>query len=178
VLAGGLAATAAPAAADCGVNVTTCTNVSFSVASGTISLLAPTAATGGTATASGAGATVDISLGSTVVTASVTSTGWHVDATASDFTPSSGPAISKSNASFSVPGTPTNPTVGVLCSGGSLVKKTTAVAVNATTGTTTDIIYCTAAGATGATFVPVLTVNVPAGSVAGTYTGTVTQSAY
>ena len=169
---------AAPAEAACTVGDNTCTNVSFSVAAGTISLLAPTAATGGTATASGAGATVDISLGSTVVTASVTSSGWHVDATASDFTPSSGPAISKSNAAFSVPGTPTAPAVGVLCSGGSLSKKSTATAVNATTGTTTDIISCTAPGATGATFVPVLTVSVPAGSVAGSYTGTVTQSAY
>ncbi|MDT7572691.1 MAG: hypothetical protein QOE05_2865 [Actinomycetota bacterium] len=177
-LLGGLVASASPASAACGANVTTCTNVSFTVAAGTISLLAPTSASGGTATASGAGATVDISLGSTVVTASITSSGWHVDATASDFTPSSGPAIDKSNASFSVPGTPTAPTAGVLCSGANLVKKTTAVAVNPTTGTTTDIIYCTSPGLTGATFVPVLTVAVPAGSVAGSYTGTVTQSAY
>jgi hypothetical protein len=177
-LLGGVVASATPASAACSVGDTTCTNVSFSVAAGTIALLAPTAASGGTATSSGAGATVSISLGSTVVTAGITSTGWHVDATASDFTPTTGPAISKAEASFSVPGTPTAPTAGVLCGGASLVKKTTPVAVNATTGTVTDIINCTAAGATGATFVPVLTVSVPAGSVAGSYTGTVTQSAY
>jgi hypothetical protein len=172
----GLVAVATPAAAACANGDTTCTGVTFTVAAGTVSLIAPGTATGGTATTLGSGATIDIPLGSTIVNDTrVGSTGWSVSATASSFATTGG-SIDKSNASFSVPSAATAPT-GVLgistCS--STTRKTTPVAVDAN-GTTSAIIACTQAGASGATFIPVLTVAVPSGSIAGTYTGTVTQS--
>jgi hypothetical protein len=175
-LCAGFAATASPASAACAALDTTCTNITFTVAAGTVAFVAPAAATGGTATTLGAGASVEIPLGATVVNDTrLTSTGWSVSATASNFATTGG-TIDKSNAAFSVPSAATAPTgvVGIsTCSG--TTRKATPTAVDSN-GTTAAIIACTQAGASGATFIPVLTVSVPAGSVAGTYTGTVTQS--
>jgi hypothetical protein len=169
-LLAGLVAMASPASAACAVSDPLCSNVSFTVAAGTIALVAPAAATGGTATVSGSGATVDISLGATTVTdARVGSTGWSVSATASDFATTGG-TITKSHAEFSVPADATG--TG-LCA--TRTRKSTPTAVD-TNGTVAAIIACTSIGASSATYIPVLTVVVPAGSVAGTYTGTVTQS--
>ena len=101
------------------------------------------------------------------------SSGWSVNATATDFATTGG-TVTKSHASFTVPSAPTS----VLGCSSFPVRATSAVGVNGTTGTTTaPILTCTAVGTSAATFTPVLTVAVPGGSVAGTYTGTVTQSA-
>lgn len=166
----------APAEADvaCAVGSTSCT-VSFSVAASSVSL--STTAVGSSTTSAADGSAVDIALGTSIVTASISASGWHVDATASNFT-SGATTITKSHASFSVPNAPTAPTLGVLCPTAKLTTRTAPTPVDATTGTVTDIVQCTAAGVTGATYTPVLRVTIPAGAVAGTYTGTVTQSAY
>ena len=169
------AALAAPAHAACAVSDPLCSDVSFTVGAGTISLVAPSAATGGTATVSGSGATVEIPLGATTVTdLRVASPGWSVSATASDFATTGG-TIDKTQAAFSVPadGVATGLVGAALCT--TRTRKSTPTAVDAN-GTTTQIFRCTQVGVSGATYTPVLTVTVPAGSVAGTYTGTVTQS--
>lgn len=173
LLAAGLGL-AAPADAACSVGDTTCTGVVFTVSGGLISLAAPAAASAATATPSSTGGTVDISIGATVVTdGRIPTTGWSVTATASDFDAGGGATIAKANAAFSIPSAPTSVTG---CSSFP-TRRTTPLSVNASTGTTPSaILTCNALTVNAATYVPVLTVTVPSGAVAGVYTGTVTQS--
>ena len=169
----GLVGVATPASAICDPTQG-CSGVTFTIAAGTISIVAPAAGGTATTTASGSGVSVAIPLTGTVVTdARIGSTGWSINATVTDFSTTGG-TVAKAQASFTVPANPTSVTG---CSSFP-IKATSAVGVDATTGTTTaPILSCTALGTSAATFTPVLTVAVPGGSIAGTYTGTVTQSA-
>jgi hypothetical protein len=174
-LCAGLAALAGPADAACTVGDTTCSNVTFTVTGGVISINAPTNATAGSTVAGASGGTLAIDLGNTVVTdARVPTTGWSVTATASDFTAAStGGTIAKTDAAFSVPSAPTS--VNGCTSFPTRV--TAPMAVNSSGTTPSAILTCTAIGVNNATYNPRLTVTIPANSTAGTYTGTVTQSA-
>jgi hypothetical protein len=169
----GVVGTATPAAAICDPSAG-CSGVTFTIAAGTISIVAPAAGGTATTTSNGGGVDVAVPLTGTVVTDSrIGSSGWSVNATVTDFSTTGG-TVAKGQASFTVPAAPTS-VVG--CSSFP-VRATSAVGVNSTTGTTTaPILSCTALGTSAATFTPVLTVAVPGGSIAGTYTGTVTQSA-
>jgi hypothetical protein len=172
-LCAGLVGVASPAAAVCDP-LAGCSGVTFTISAGTISIVAPAAGGTATTTANGSGVNVAIPLTGTVVTdGRIGSTGWSVNATATDFTTTGG-TVAKADASFTVPSVPTSVTG---CSSFP-VRATSAVGVNSSTGTTTAaILTCTALGTSAATFTPVLTIAVPGGSIAGTYTGTVTQSA-
>jgi hypothetical protein len=172
---------AGPAMADCTADPASCTDtptatIALEVAQGTLTITstgAPAPASPPT-TLQGAGARASIPLGTTTVKDSRLSAGsWSVTATVSDFASTTG-KIPRGRAMFSVqPGwsAPTDFTLPSFATAPS----TTPLPVDAS-GTRT--LMTTAAGATGTgiTFVPVLTVTVPANVAAGTYTGTVTQS--
>jgi hypothetical protein len=167
---------ATPAEAACTVGDTTCSNITFTVTGGVISIAAPTSATAGSTVAAASGGTLSIDLGATVVTdARVPSTGWSVTATASDFTAdATSGTIAKTAAAFSVPNAPTS----VAGCSSFPTRVTTPLAVNSSGTTPSAILTCSSPlGASNATYNPRLTVTIPASSTAGIYTGTVTQSA-
>jgi hypothetical protein len=183
----GAVAAAAPAAA-CTVGDLTCgtTEVAFTVASGTLAILTTpatvgTAANPGTAPTtaiSGSTASVTVPLGATTVTdLRLASTGWSMTATAPDFVLATDATktIAKTGAAFYVPAVPT----ADLAAGAPLLstfsaRATSPQAVDA--GGSATILTSNSAGPNAAVFTPVLKVTVPTGSVAGLYTGTVTQS--
>lgn len=176
-----LAAMATPADAACGDNVgdvcqgLTPTTVSFLVELGTLTITSQAVApTTPSAVLGSSGSVATIPLGQTVVKDTrSTATSWSMTATASDFTFAT-TTIDKANASFSVQAAPTAPT-GFSLPSYSIAPSTTPLAADANGSLT---LMSTTAGATknGVEFVPVLTVTVPAGTPAGAYTGTVTQS--
>jgi hypothetical protein len=174
-LVAGVVGMASPASAACTVGDQTCSNITFTISAGTLTLVAPSAASG-TNTISGSGGVVDMSIGATVVNDTrLTSTGWSVSATASNFV-SGGNTILKTASAFSVPNAITAPTgVTGLATCAASTRKTTPTTVDAG-GTTAAIVSCTSAGTSGATYTPELLVTLPSTVVAGTYTGTVTQS--
>lgn len=168
---------ATPAAAACGSVGDICTaptGVTFTVNAGFLTITANATATPQSAVLGSSGATATIPLGTTTVSDTrLTPTAWSMTATASNFT-SGVSTIAKTNASFSVqagwsaPSGQTLPTFSVS-------PFTTPASVDA--GGSRLLMSTTAAGTNnGVTFTPVLTVNVPTSTVAGTYTGTVTQS--
>jgi hypothetical protein len=165
---------ASPADAACGVGDTTCTNITFTVTGGVISIAAPTAATAGSTVTAAGGGTLAIDLGNTVVTdLRVPTTGWSVTATATDFTaPDTSGTIAKTASAFSVPNAPT----GTGCTSFP-TRVTTPLSVNSSGTTPSAILSCSAISTNNATYNPRLTLTIPASSTAGVYTGSVTQSA-
>jgi hypothetical protein len=168
-----LVGVASPADAACGVGDTTCSNITFTVTGGVISIAAPTAATAGATVTAAGGGTLAIDLGNTVVTdLRVPTTGWSVSATASDFTSDTSGTIAKTASAFSVPAAPT----GTGCTSFP-TRVTTPLSVDTSGTTPSAILTCSAVGTNNATYNPRLTLTIPASSTAGVYTGTVTQSA-
>jgi hypothetical protein len=175
----GLVAGAAPASA-CDPLRDTCTavpstSVSFVIGLGTLTITAAAAAPGvATAVLGNDGFTATIPLGTTTVKDTRSAaTSWSMTATASDFT-SAGARVGKDKAAFSVQPGWTAP-AGSALPAFSLAPATTPQPADAT-GSRTLMTTVGSALNTGVTFTPVLTVTVPSGALAGTYTGTVTQS--
>jgi hypothetical protein len=165
---------ASPADAACGVGDTTCSNITFTVTGGVISINAPTSATAGSTVTAAGGGTLAIDLGNTVVTdLRVPTTGWSVTATASDFGSDTGGTIAKTTAAFSVPNAPTS----VAGCTSFPTRVTSPLSVNGSGTTPSAILTCSAIATNNATYNPRLTLTIPASSTAGVYTGTVTQSA-
>lgn len=160
---------AGPASADASTQA-----VSFTVVSGTLAITPGTPSTGVNSALSGSTTTVTVPLGlTTVADTRVSSSGWSVSASTTDFTqtlPATG-TISKSNASFSVPLAPIA-TVG----SATFTRDSAATAVDGT-GTVAGLVVATATGVNTGTFTPQLLVTVPNGSASGVYGATVTQSA-
>lgn len=169
-------ALAAPASADicsaADLLAATCTNVTLTVATGTLSIAVPAAAAGTSGVAPATNTLIsDISLGATVVTDTrPSSTGWHTTASASQFTAvvTGPPAIPASASVFYV-----DQTISPVLVGATLATTPTASSTVANGGT---VVTATATGPNSATFTPRLKVTVPAGQASGAYVGTVTQS--
>jgi hypothetical protein len=172
-LCAGFVGAASPAAAVCDPTAG-CSQVQFTITGGVISINAPTSATAGSTIAGASGGTLAIDLGNTVVTdARVPTTGWSLTATASDFTaPATSGTIAKTAAAFSVPNAPS---AGAGCT--YPLRVSSPLSVNSSGTTPSAILTCSASATNNATYNPRLTLTIPASSVAGTYTGTVTQSA-
>jgi hypothetical protein len=174
-----LVGTASPAVASCGATGDVCTavpatGVTFTVSAGTLTISAQATSTPQTAVLGSNGATATIPLGTTTVSdARLAPASWTMTATASTFT-SGVNNIAKTNASFSVQAGWSAPS-GMSLPTFATSPFTTPAAVDSNGS---RILMSTTAGATnnGVTFTPVLTVAVPSSAVAGTYTGTVTQS--
>lgn len=168
-LCAGLMSMTAPAQADTGV-----TNVSFQLAAGTLTIATTATAPATTAELGGSGATATIPLGTTTIKDTrLIGTSWSYSATASSFTTSGG-SIAKDKASFHVQAGWTAPSGMIL----PVFVSPPAATPQAADANGSRTLMTTVVGVlnNGITFTPVLTVNVPAGSPAGTYTGTVTQS--
>lgn len=150
------------------------TEISFNVAQGTLTITAASSASPATSSLGSAGATATIPLGTTTVKDTrLTATSWSFTTTASDFVTTGG-SIGKAAASFSVQSGWSAP-AGMTAPAFSTAPSTTPLAADAN-GRRTLVTTTLGVLNNGLTFTPVLTVNVPAGSPAGTYTGTVTQS--
>ena len=178
---------AVPASA-CTLGDLTCgtTDVAFTVAAGTLSIVT-TPATVGTAANPGAAPTSIVSGGSTSVTVPlgattvtdlrVASTGWSMTATAPTFVLATDATktIAKTGASFYVPALPTaDVTAGAPLLSTFSARSSSPQAVNA--GGSATILTSNSSGPNAAVFTPYLQVAVPSGSASGLYTGTVTQS--
>jgi hypothetical protein len=182
------AVAAAGQATACTVGDLTCgtTDVAFTVAAGTLSIVT-TPATVGTAANPGAAPTSVVSGGSTTVTVPlgattvtdlrVASTGWSMSATAPDFALATDATktIAKTGAAFYIPALPTaDLTAGAPLLSTFSARSSSPTAVNASGSAT--ILTSNSTGPNAAVFTPYMQVTVPTGSTAGLYTGTVTQS--
>ena len=189
LLGASLAAAAAAAPATAGtLGDLTCgeTQVAFTVAAGTLSIVTTPATVGTTAlpgvaptsTVSGGTTSVVVPLGATTVTdLRVASTGWSMTATAPDFVNATDATktIGKTNAAFYVPAVPTaDATAGAPLLSTFSSRDSSPKAVDA--GGSASILTSNSTGPNAAVFTPVLRVTVPTGSTSGLYTGIVTQS--
>lgn len=170
-IAGTAALALVPAAANASTSVT------FTVSSGTLSIAEPSAqANLGSATATALGTTVSGALGSTTVTDNRGSlAGWTVTMTGSDFSDGATPTpdtIAANQAVAWVSSVPT-PTSGV-----AVVSTTYLTAATGLTLTTSGQTFMTATttGSNVVSYNPNLQVTIPSTAVAGTYTGTITQT--
>jgi len=153
-------ATASPAgAAD--------TTTTLAVAAGTLTISAPATKAMGTGAA---GSAISASLGAVTVDDSrgALQGSWTALVSSSDFSNTTTPAaqvIPKANVSYA-PGTVTTTGTSVVTPGlsGSLAAGRTACGAASTVGNNT------------ATWSPTVTVNLPAGAIAGSYSGTITHS--
>jgi hypothetical protein len=148
------------------------TNVTFTLSGGSLTLSAPSSASlsaagnlgvGGTTVSGTLGnSTVDDSRGSLAHTVTV-------NMSTTNFTDGSGDTIAKSNATGSSGLTTPN---GVAVAVPTLTGQTIGAAGGATILTLTGVV-----GAANTTYNPSVSVTIPANSIAGSYSGTVTQTA-
>lgn len=166
-----LAAPASAACTDDALNVCSgTTTVAFTVDAGTIAIATTPAASSATQALTGATTDVTASLGLTTVTDTrISGSGWSVSASAGTFTGTDATTIPGSAASFFVPAAP----ISVL--GGHTLARTATTAADAVAGGAA-LVTSTGAGVNTATFVPSVKVNIPTGTTAVAFTGTVTQS--
>ncbi len=158
-----LFAFATPAGADTGV-----TTATIIVTGGALSITVPISAALGTRPNSVSGGTISGSLGSVAVNdarSPAAGSGWITTVIAGAFTPPSGPAIAASAVAYTA---------------GTIVKVGTATyTANDPTNLTAVNAAVTATGITGdnsATWNPTIIVTVPGGTIAATYTATITHS--
>ena len=170
------AATVGPAAlafssspAQVGPGVPAPTIVTFAVTStGTLSLTAPGSADLGTGAV---GSTITGSLGPVSVTddRALDVASWTVTAASSDWT------TGAASLTETIPASDVAYTVGPITTTGTI--STLGTDILALSGTATPVVAGTAGvGDNGATWTPTISVAVPAGAVAGGYSGTITQS--
>ena len=150
------------------------TTATFTVASGTLSIAAPTSVT---LAGSGLGLTAG-SMSGTFGTTTVTDTrgglgvgGWTVSVDATDFTTADngGGTITKDNGSM-------YSGAGTIVSGAPVLVPTSVASPVSLASTATLISATTATGSNQVTYTPSLSVTIPTNAVPGTYTGTITQS--
>ena len=168
---GGLAAT--PALASTGSQI-----VAFTVADGVLAITPGTPAVGASSLLSGGVTTVTVALGvTTVLDSRIASTGWAVSAGTTDFTLTQAPGatgqlIPRANAKFSVPLAP----LGVVGTPALTFARVSSPQAVDAGGNVANLVVATATGVNTGTFAPQLDAVVPNGSVAGAYTGTITQT--
>lgn len=154
------------------------TNVTFTLTGGSLTISAPSSATltsgGGSLTLGLSGQTVSANLGNTTVTDAQGALG-HVDTVtmaASDFTDAATDTISKSNATAYVASvTPTGSLSAATPSSTAATPSQIGNSGGASILTMTGIV-----GTASATYNPTVTVSIPSNAVAGTYSGTITQT--
>ncbi|MET8629649.1 hypothetical protein ABZW30_38980 [Kitasatospora sp. NPDC004669] len=139
------------------------TTVTFTVTSGALSLSVPVSATLG----SGApGTTISAPIGPCTVTddRALASASWTVTAAETDFV----------NGASTIPATNATYSVGTVTTTGTITVTTTNVTLS--NAAQTVLTGSAGVGDNTASWDPTVAVSVPAGAVAGTYTGTLTQS--
>lgn len=154
---------------------TASTNTSFTLTAGTLSISEPATASLGTATSSTSGTSITGHLGTTTINDSRGSVaGWTVTISASNFSDGASHTVAASKLSAYV-AVGDGPTV---TSGIAVPATTHSTALTALTLSTSSqtLVTATTTGSNIVTYNPTVVVNLDSSVIAGTYTGTITQT--
>lgn len=169
VIGAGLTSTAASAAVNAPAGGDPDTTVTFTVGSGALTMTAPATANLGTGQP---GTTIYGLLGTTVVTddRALLTASWTVSVSSTDFT------TGGDTTAETIPATDATYTASTLSHTGTITVTATPPTLALSNTATPDVYGTAGIGDNSATWNPTIAVAVPAAAVAGTYTGTLTQS--